>query len=186
MESLRGQLLIAASSLLDQNFARTVVLIALHGEEGALGLVLNHEMNLPVRQVWKQINEGVPCLREQNARQGGPVGGSLLVLHDQPSLANIVVGEDIYLATELSDMERLVNTTEGRAHFYIGHSGWGAGQLERELTEGTWHLLPAHANHVYGQNESLALWQESMLEVGRRQIRTVAPIRHFPSDPRLN
>ena len=56
MDSLQGQLLIAAPSLLDPNFAQTVVLIAAHGDEGALGLILNREMSMRLPQVWEQIS----------------------------------------------------------------------------------------------------------------------------------
>ncbi len=185
MDSLRGQLLIASAGLLDPNFARTVVLVAAHDDEGTLGLILNREMSLPIRQVWSQVNESA-CLRDENVRQGGPVGGSLMAIHDQRPMANIVIAEDLYLATELADMERLIGSDEGRVLFYIGHSGWGPGQLERELADGSWLVLPATSEHVFGDNESVALWQETMIQVGRGQMLSIMPIKHPPEDPRAN
>lgn len=185
MDSLRGQLLIASPGLVDPNFARSVVLVAVHGEEGALGLILNREMSLPIRQVWTQVNEAA-CERDENARQGGPVGGSLMALHDQRAMANIIIADDLYLATELADMERLVGSPTGRVLFYIGHSGWGPGQLERELAEGSWLVLTATPDHVFGTREAGALWQETMIQVGRGQMLSLVPIKNPPEDPRVN
>ncbi len=185
MDSLRGQILIASAGLLDPNFARSVVLIAVHGEEGALGLILNREMSLPIRQVWSQVSEA-PCERDENARQGGPVGGSLLALHDQRPMANMIVTDLVYLATEIADMERLAGSNEGRVLFYIGHSGWGPGQLEREIADGSWLTLAATPDHVFGDREPITLWQETMIEVGRGQMLSIMPIKHPPEDPRVN
>lgn len=185
MASLQGHLLIASQDLLDPNFAKTVVLIAVHAEEGALGLILNREANMPLEQVWGQVSQ-TPCLRQGNVRQGGPVAGTLMALHDQRPLANLVVNEEIYVATELSAMELLATSEEGRALFYVGHSGWGPGQLEHELAEGSWLVLPATADYVFGPLDMLTAWKQAMTEFGRRQVQSVVPIRHVPEDPRLN
>jgi putative transcriptional regulator len=185
MASLQGRLLIASQDLLDPNFARTVVLVAVHGDEGALGLIVNRESNMPLKQLWGQVSQS-PCLREGNVRQGGPVAGTLMALHDQRPLANLVVTDELFLATEISAMEVLAATEEGQAIFYVGHSGWGPGQLENELAEGSWLVLPATSENVFGQLDTLAAWKEAMTEFGRRQVQSVVPIRHVPQDPRLN
>lgn len=185
MQSLQGQLLIAAPSLLDPNFAQTVVLVAVHGQDGALGLILNREMNTPLQQVWDQISES-KCIRLDNVRHGGPVSGTLMVLHDQRPHANLIVADDLYVATELDAMEALAGAEDVRALFYVGHSGWGAGQLENELVEGSWLVLPATTEHIFGGHDPLTLWKDSMTEVGRRQVHSVIPVKHLPEDPRLN
>jgi putative transcriptional regulator len=185
MDSLQGQLLIASPGLLDPNFARTVVLIAVHGEEGALGLILNREMTMPLHQVWSQVSQ-TACQRDGNVRHGGPVGGTLMAVHDQRPLANLVVTEDLFVATELNAMELLAADQDGQAVFYVGHSGWGPGQLENELSEGSWLVLPATTEHIFSELDTLALWKQGMVEVGRRQIQSVIPIKHVPENPRLN
>jgi putative transcriptional regulator len=185
MESLQGRLLIASTGLLDPNFARSVVLIAVHGDEGALGLILNREMNIPLQQVWGQVSQ-MECARPENVRHGGPVGGTLMALHDVRIHADVVLTEDLYVATELSAMESLAASDEGRVLFFVGHSGWGPGQLESELAEGSWLVMPATADHVFGDHDALALWKETSTEVGRRQVQSVVPLRHVPDNPRLN
>jgi putative transcriptional regulator len=185
MASLQGQVLIATQDLLDPNFAKTVVLIAVHGEEGALGLILNRESSMSLEKVWGQVSQ-TPCLREGNVRQGGPVAGTLMALHDQRPLANLVVTDDVFVATELSAMELLAASEEGEAIFYVGHSGWGPGQLENELADGSWLVLPATSEYVFGQLDTLTAWKKAMTDFGRRQVQSVVPTKHVPDDPRMN
>jgi putative transcriptional regulator len=185
MDTLQGHLLIASQGLLDPNFARTVVLIAVHGEEGALGLIVNRESNMSLQQVWGQVSQS-PCLREGMVRHGGPVAGTLMALHDQRPLANLVVTDDLFVATELNAMELLAASDEGQAVFYVGHSGWGPGQLENELADGSWLVLPATPENVFGELDQAASWKECTVEVGRRQVQSVVPIKHVPENPRLN
>lgn len=185
MSSLQGHLLIATQDLLDPNFTRTLVLIAVHGEEGALGLIINRESSMTLQQVWGQLSQS-PCLREGNVRQGGPVAGTLMALHDQRPLANLVVTDDLFVATELSAMELLAASDEGRAIFYVGHSGWGPGQLENELAEGSWLVLPATPEYVFSPLDTLTAWKQAKTEFGRRQVQSILPIPHVPEDPGLN
>ena len=143
MDSLQGQLLIASPDLPDPNFARTVVLIAVHGEEGALGSDPQpRDEHAPASKSGARSASRPACATE-NVRHGGPVSGSLMALHDQRPHANLVVTEDVYVATELNAMESLAGSDEGQVLFYVGHSGWGPGQLENELAEGSWLVLPA-------------------------------------------
>ena len=185
MDSLQGQLLIASQDLLDPNFARTVVLIAVHGEEGCAR---------PDRQ--PRVEHGPPAglgpgepvalPPRGNVRQGGPVAGTLMALHDQRPLANLVVTDELFVATELSAMELLAASDEGQAVFYVGHSGWGPGQLENELADGSWLVLPATPEYVFGPLDTLSAWKNATTEFGRRQVQSVVPIKHVPDDPRLN
>jgi putative transcriptional regulator len=109
-----------------------------------------------------------------------------MAVHDLRAHANLVVTEEVYVATDLDAMESLAESDEGQAIFYIGHSGWGPGQLENELAEGSWLVLPAELQHVFGDRDLNALWKEARTEAGRRQIHSVIPIKHVPDDPSLN
>ena len=111
-----------------------------------------------------------------------------MALHDQPALANLTVAEDLFVATEMSAMELLVTSDEGQAQFYIGHSGWGPGQLENELQEGSWLVLPATASQVFNEIDTIGDWKKSMIEVGRTSgpYRGPDPTRARESPPQLN
>lgn len=185
MESLQGQLLIASPTLVDPNFAQTVVLVAVHGDDGALGLVLNRELAMSLQDVWGQVSKSL-CVRDESPRDGGPVKGTLMALHDRRGLANMVLTDDIYVATELATMESLISSAEGQVRFILGHSGWGPGQLESELAEGSWLLLPARSEHVFGDTDAIALWKGAMNDAGRRQLHSLITIKHIPENPRAN
>ena len=109
-----------------------------------------------------------------------------MAVHDQRPLANLVVTDDVFVATELSAMELLAASDEGQAVFYVGHSGWGPGQLENELAEGSWLVLPATPEYVFTDLDNLSAWKQAMTEFGRRQVQSVVPIKHVPDNPRLN
>ncbi len=185
MESLQGQLLIASPTLVDPNFARTVVLVAVHGADGALGLILNRELDVQLEDVWSQLSK-TPCQRSQAVRHGGPVSGTLMALHDNRSMANVVVADELYIATELPAMESLAASDDGRVAFFLGHSGWGAGQLESELTEGSWLILPATPDHVFGDLDAVSQWKLAITEAGRRQLQALVPVKQVPENPRDN
>jgi putative transcriptional regulator len=185
MESLQGQLLVASSSLTDPNFVKTIVLIAVHGDDGAIGLILNRELGTPVRDIWSQVSK-TRCVRRENVRHGGPVRGTLMAIHDHRSLANLVVAQGIYLATELSAMESLAIQDEGPILFYLGHARWEPGQLEGELREGAWHLLPVRVEHAFGDLDAESVWKQAVNEAGRRGLRALVPVKHVPDDPRAN
>jgi len=185
MKSLQGRLLIAAQSLSDPNFERTVVLIAAHGEEGALGLILNRDMDLPLTEIWERVSQ-TPCVRGELVKHGGPVAGTLMAIHERRDLANIVVTDELFVATELNAFEELAAMETGRVLFYVGHSGWGPGQLESEIEDGAWLDFPATPDDVFGQTDPLALWKKVLTQVGRQQVFSLFDIKHVPGEPREN
>jgi len=185
MSSLRGRLLIAAPGLTDPNFARTVVLVAAHGETGALGLILNRELDSGLSELWGRISSE-PCVRAERLRHGGPISGTLMALHDRRPMADLLVADDLYVATELNSMEALAASAEGRVVFFAGHAGWGPGQLEDEVREGSWLVAPASAEHAFGDRDGHALWKDAATLAGRREVQAIVAPRHIPEDPRAN
>jgi len=75
MDSLSGSLLIATPDLVDPNFHRTVVLLLLHSEEGAMGIVLNRPTATTVSAVWDEISDA-ECECQHPVNWGGPVNPS--------------------------------------------------------------------------------------------------------------
>ncbi len=131
-DSLRGKLLVASPALVDPNFARTVVFITEHNDEGAMGIVLNRPSETSVESVVPELAEiagGEPIY------VGGPVQPEALVLLAEFSnleAAAWVVVADVGLASADVDLEQLAASVR-RGRVYAGYSGWGAGQLEAEM-----------------------------------------------------
>jgi putative transcriptional regulator len=140
--------------LLDPNFERTVVLMIEHGEEGSFGLVLNRPTPVAVSQVLETLEvewEGDP---EATVWSGGPVSPrSGWIIHEPtggeaPPGIEIVPG--LMLSTSPEQLQALASSPPGRLRFLMGYSGWGGGQLEYELSAGSWVLVEADPDLLFG------------------------------------
>ncbi len=135
MKSLAGSFLVARAVLRDPNFAQSVVLLLQHGPEGAFGLVVNRPVDLEGLPV--PLYLGGPCKSE-----------GLLMLHAYPEWAGedsreLVPGVWLGDSSCVNKVTALTDGTKGRYRMYTGYAGWGPDQLERELAEGAWMIVPA-------------------------------------------
>jgi len=144
-----GQFLVAARGLADPNFARTVVLLVQHGEEGSWGLVINRPTEVPLSRLFPEErtlkSEASPLFA------GGPVSpGRFLLLLRAPRkpLDSLPVFADVFLGWGPAALEDRVSAFR----MYSGYAGWAAGQLEAELARGDWRLLPAEAPLVFDEH----------------------------------
>jgi putative transcriptional regulator len=178
MDSTRGQLLIAGPGTLDPNFFRTVVLIVEHSEEGALGLVLNRPSETTVDEAVAEI-EGL-VEPDDLLYIGGPVQASSIIIlaeFEDPAQAALIAFDDVGVLASGAAEESA--TTRGRA--FVGHSGWGPGQLEAELERGDWFLtLATHADAF--STEPLQLWETVLIRKGGGY----ALVARMPTDPSVN
>jgi putative transcriptional regulator len=182
MRSVRGQLLIAGPALHDPNFWRTVVLIVEHTEEGALGLVLNRPSETTVGDAVPQLGEVVDAGEEVFV--GGPVqpqGVIVLARFEDPEDAALLAFADVgVLGVDASDGEDPIGgVSDGRA--FVGHAGWGPGQLDSELERGDWILELAAAEDAF-----CSAPQELWAAVLTRKGGSYALIARMPLDPSVN
>ena len=180
MESLQGHLLIAGSSLLDPNFHHTVVLIGHHDEEGAVGVVLNRRSEVVVADAAPPL----AGLVDPGERLfiGGPVQSeAAVVLADleHPERAKVIAFGTIGFLPEETDPEELGEIR--RARVFAGYAGWGPGQLEGELDEGSWIVEPALPTDVFTDDPE-ALWGAVLRRKGPR----FALLASMPLDPSMN
>ena len=147
-KSLQGQLLVASPKLADPNFARSVILMVQHGDEGALGLILNRPLDTAVKAVWAQVSE-TPCDYDGLLHQGGPCEGPLMLVHGDQNLSQIEVLDGVHFSTDKESIQELVARNDSPMKFFVGYAGWAPGQLEGELEEGAWLTAPATTHHVF-------------------------------------
>jgi putative transcriptional regulator len=170
-ESLRGKLILASPVLRDPNFVRTVVLIAEHTDEGAMGLVLNRPAN-------STVGDGEPVY------VGGPVAETAVIVlaeFDRPELAGALVEEDLgFIGADADDPEHLDGAIR-RARVFAGHAGWGPGQLEDELAEEAWIVEPPTREEIFTEAPD-DLWAAVLRRKGSRY----ALLATMPPDPSLN
>lgn len=183
MKSLQGQLLISSPQLTDPNFARSVVLIVQHNEEGALGLILNRPLETSMQDVWEQVSEA-PCETDASLYQGGPCEGPLMAVHAQESLAQMEVVEGVYFSTDREAFEELVLHDREDAKFFVGHAGWSPGQLEEEIESGAWLASPARPQDVFSTGEEL--WAKLRRAISLRTTFPWLDPKRIPDDPTVN
>ncbi len=182
MESLEGRLLIAAPELLDPNFVRSVVLMVQHNEQGALGLVLNRPTNKELCQLWADVGDE-PCNSKGPVYLGGPVPGPIMAVHAVPDLAELEVLEGVFFAARKDHLDKLVLHTDIPYKVFVGHSGWGPGQLENELKLGGWLTAPATIQDVFHDGDDL--WTR-LVKGGRTSLPEILRIKEVPIDPSMN
>jgi putative transcriptional regulator len=181
-ESLKGRLLIASPSIHDPNFRRTVVYMTEHGEDGAMGLVLN-------RAAETTVGDAVPDLAwladgEAVVHVGGPVAPQSVVVlaeFEEPELSALLVDDDLgFVPAEVDDVSELAAALR-RRRVFAGHAGWGPGQLEAEMEEESWIVAPATRDDVFTPQPE-ELWSIVLKRKGQQY----ALLSTMPLDPSLN
>ena len=153
--SFGNNLLIALPSLQDSDFARSVTLICQHDGDGAMGVVVNRPSEYTLGDVLQQmgISSESESLQSQIVLAGGPVHPERgFVLHDGDREwdSTLAVGGGLYLTTSRDVLEAMARG-EGPAQAVValGCAGWGAGQLEQELVEDSWLMVPNRRDVVF-------------------------------------
>jgi putative transcriptional regulator len=180
MQSLKGQLLVAGPGLVDPNFRRTVVLVGEHSEEGALGVVLNRASEATVDEAVPELADLVGGLDAVHV--GGPVQPSAIVVladfAEPDRAASLVLGSVGFLPSEV-DPDELGELR--RARVFAGYAGWGPGQLDEELEEGSWIVEPALPQDVFTGDPD-DLWSDVL----RRKGGPFEILALMPLDPSAN
>lgn len=183
MESLQGHLLVASPQLADPNFARALVLLIQHDQEGAFGVVVNRPLGKTIQELWREVGSSA-CHSRQPVYLGGPVPGPVIALHTKPKLAEVQPAPGVFFAAKKQHLDELVLNEEPAYKIFVGHAGWGAGQLESELHQGAWRSLPAKVEHVFSIDDSL--WEVVFRELGQTLLKSMLHMKDLPPDPTVN
>lgn len=185
MESLKGHLLVASPHLLDPNFVQTVVLLIEHTEEGAFGVVLNRPAENTVQELWAEVSEGAAeCNDPRHVHLGGPVSGPLIALHRDRSFSEMEIVPGVHFSAQRENLEGLLAQHKPSYRLFVGHSGWGGGQLENELEQGSWLTTRATADFVFRDDGEL--WKHVTQQIGRSILSATLHLKHIPPDPSAN
>jgi putative transcriptional regulator len=168
---LTGQLLLAMPSMLDDRFVKSVIYMCAHNEEGAMGLVVNRELeSITFPDLLNQL--GIEPLNPEpqiKIHFGGPVEterGFVLHTADYTQDATVAVNEAVALTTTMDIMQAIADG-EGpnQCLFALGYAGWGAGQLDAEIKENGWLHVPPDDDLVFG-SETASKWERGMSKLG--------------------
>ena len=160
---LEGQLLVAMPSMSDRRFARSVIYLCAHSEEGAMGLIINQRANhisapdllerlgIEARSADDEISSEVLALSVQ---VGGPVeSGRVFVLHSGDYVADnstLTIEDNVCLTATIEILKAIAQGRgPNRALLALGYSGWSPGQLESEIQANGWLHCPADMDLLF-------------------------------------
>ena len=178
----KGSVLISEPFMSDEHFKRSVVYLCEHNEDGSFGFVLNNFLDISLFELVEDIvNE------EFKVSFGGPVSPDhLFYVHTLKDELNgsYEVMPGLYTGGKFEDLIPLINTgviTPNEIRFFLGYSGWEAGQLETELSVSSWIVGKTNVNRVLNTHDK-GLWKKILDEMGGK----FKMISNFPEDPSLN
>ena len=159
MDSLANHFLIAMPQLADPNFAQTVTYICEHNGQGAMGIIVNRPLDLNLGDILDQLQIKVDTdddnLRQQPVVFGGPVHQEYgFVLHNPGRVwrNTLFISDDIALTTSNDILHDIAqNNGPDLSLVALGYAGWGAGQLEAEMSQNAWLSVAADADIVFLQ-----------------------------------
>jgi putative transcriptional regulator len=176
-----GKLLIAEPFLTDPGFARTVVFLCEHGEDGSVGFVLN-------RPSVNNIGDLLPELHSPDLTifEGGPVQNDTLhMIHRLPDvMGGVEIMPGIFWGGSYTDLSRMIQShacSPENIRLFIGYSGWGKGQLEEELKEGSWLVADMFEDVIF-ESDTSKVWKDSIHSLGSN----FAHLANLPIHPQLN
>lgn len=178
----KGKILISEPFLPDTFFNRTIVYLTEHTPEGSVGFILNKRLDIKVSDAisgfegWNEV-----------LNMGGPVAPDTLhYLHNLGHLVpkSVKIDDDIYWGGDIDTIRNLIRSgsiEQSQIRFFLGYSGWSAGQLEKELKENSWVILKV-GNNVIMNSRGVDTWKH-VLRSFKNKYRMWAD---FPESPEMN
>ena len=161
-----GQVLLSEPFMLDPNFKRSAVILCEHGEEGSIGFIMNKPLNMRI----DDLVEGFPKF-DAEVFFGGPVQTD--TIHYMHNVGNLLedslkVTDGVFWGGDFDKLKFLISSDLVQPkdiRFFVGYSGWGEGQLEDELSYGSWVTAEMDANYLFKSRPS-TLWSQVMHNKG--------------------
>jgi putative transcriptional regulator len=158
-----GSLLVATEDMLDPNFRESVLLILHYGEDGALGVLINRPTNLNPAATFPETAtfagySGTVFL-------GGPVGPTQLLMLMRAPAPDLIKGPpvvgDVYIGLDPEGFDAAVagSSDASRVRFFAGHAAWAPEQLDDEIADGSWRVVPGRADQIFSE-DPLSLWEQ--------------------------
>lgn len=164
----KGKVLVASPFITEKCFKRSVVYLFEEGEDDTyIGLVLNKKSGCFLGDIIREIK----WLPKIPVYLGGPVGTNrLLYLHCMGNIFtdSVHIKENIYLGTDLLSVISYIsagNKIDGYVKFFLGYSGWGAGQLKMEIATEGWGVANLQNSDSCLKYDN-SLWRKSVITLG--------------------
>jgi putative transcriptional regulator len=177
----KGRVLVSEPFLQDTYFKRSLVLLTEHSEEGAVGFVLNKPLEVKVNEVMNDFP-----FSQASVSIGGPV--STNTIHYLHTLGEIIpnsvhVIDNIFWGGDFDAVKEMLQAGEinqNDIRFFLGYSGWHAGQLENELEQNSWLVTEIRSAQIMKPNANI--WKNTLSQLGEKY----RIWSNFPENPSLN
>ena len=167
-ESLAPVLLVSMPQMVDPNFSKTVVLLAEYTANGAFGLVLNRRMEEPAQAI-VTADEPLHIHPDMHLFTGGPVEPTrawILAGREDFDPDGLEVADGVFLSVSPTLVRRtLESAPEASVRMVVGYAGWGAGQLDVELAQGSWLLAPVQPDLIF-ETAFEKMWETAIRRLG--------------------
>jgi putative transcriptional regulator len=178
----KGRILVSEPYLPDPNFERTIILLCEHNDEGSFGFIMNKPSLAKLSDVMQDLKD-----IDSPVFIGGPVQQDTLhYIHRLSNLEeSIEVMDGIYWGGNFDQLVSLIETKQVASSdikFFLGYSGWSAGQIEEELKEDSWIVSDKVNEELLFDIKAEAMWQYALKRMGGR----FSVYSNYPQDPRLN
>jgi putative transcriptional regulator len=156
-----GRILVATPDYVDRVYGESVILLTRYGPDGAAGIMLNRQTQLPV-------SKALPGLELSSALYlGGPVSEDdvLVIVQSavKPPKAIRVLG-DLFVISDKPLLAKTLTQPPGQFHAYLGYCEWRAGQLESEVHDGAWYIFAGRRDQVFDEQPE-SLWQRLISQI---------------------
>jgi len=178
----KGRVLIAEPFLNGDYFSRSVVILVAHSTKGAVGFILNKKIDFSLQEFFP----GFPDF-DANVFLGGPVSAdSIYFIHRLGAMlpGSIKVMGNLYWGGDFGALQKLIHNKQVAPrdiHFFLGYSGWDAGQLEAEIKENSWLVTDVDEDTIMRDANQVS-WNEYVKKAGSRYTLW----ENFPENPNFN
>lgn len=208
IDSLTGKLLIASSLVTDPMYAGGVCLVVHQDENEVIGVMLNRPLRptpeaLATMQGEDPENPSENPTPEAPTNQrlrstdvpvgpnpwgmlhfGGPLSGPVVAIHPRSELGDVETGQGIFVAAQKQHLEHLVREQEGQCRLIVGHLGWETEQLQSEIEQGIWHIVPATVETVFSPAQEM--WPRIIRHATSCSLARWIGVKHFSPIPEIN
>ncbi len=153
--NLRGHFLLSMPHMQDRYFAQSLIYLCEHNDEGAMGIIVNRAVPIELHTLFSHLDLGTTDhLQDETVYFGGPVQPERgFILHPADSghwSATSDVDANTSLTTSIDILEDIA-TGKGPTErlVVLGYAGWGAGQLEQEISDNAWLSCPANSDIMF-------------------------------------
>ena len=177
----KGYLLVAQPFLIDSYFNRSVILICDNNKNGTIGLQINKPQKSNSMSIISKP------LIDQKVFLGGPVDKNIFFLHKKNVFTNdsVKINNDLFFSKNINYIESLIlnkKIQQNHIKLFIGYSGWNSGQLEEELKENSWIVVPKFDINIIFSKDYNNIWKEVL----NNSSKIHKMFSNYPINPRLN